>query len=519
MPQNYDRDEALVFGVSNVDRSLLMSNRCTIVQVENKFGADEDTAKEKELDERPLSIVPDRDLVAPVGFDICKEYGYKYEYSQDYPAEDDADDQPLPGSSKESNSLDPLHLTTAIINKTNDTLPYVHVLGKTYHPVHNFHDRKDYEKSLFWFTYRCDFPEIYPYEIDTDAGWGCMLRSAQMLLGHTLRVHFKSRNWRPPPTIQNERRDEFVKKLLTWFADFPSRTESIYSLHNFVAVGNAKYEVLPGEWWGPGTACHVIRDLVDLHQKTQPSLFRVHVSTEGTVYQDAVYDLMTRDSKKRALERKKAATADLPSPLHPLDPVASRALNVDTTTLDWDTSLLLLVPLRLGLDKFNDDYVHCLAKSFGLPQSVGILGGRPRGARWFYGAYADGTKVLGLDPHTVQQAPRRDGSQMVQLSNEYLESIHTGYPDVYQINRMDPSLAIGFYCRDRKDFIALEESLKELKRVTNSPDLFTFARKTPNYLASAMQDMTLDCTYFEDDDDGGGLNADDDSDDEDYVLL
>lgn len=176
--------------------------------------------------------------------------------------------------------------------------------------------------------------------------------------------------------------------------------------------------------------------------------------------------------------------------------------------------MLLLVPLRLGLDKFNEEYVNSLARSFWLPQSVGILGGRPRGARWFYGAYADGSKVLGLDPHTVQTAPQRNALKNVLLSDEYMQSLHTGYPDIYQINRMDPSLAIGFYCRDRKDFLALEASLNELKKSTKSPDLFTFEDKTPNYFSSAMHDVMLEGTDFEE---GPGKN--DDSDDEDYVLL
>ncbi len=497
----------------NRDLYLVEPVKCKIVHMENRFGADDEDSKEKELEERPLSLNPNKTKDAASGFDVTREYGYKYEYTQDYP-EDDGDDQ-LPNQSKvETQSLHPLHQTTAVVTKTDDRLPYIHLLGKTYHPVHAYHERKAFEKSLFWFTYRCDFPPISPYGIDTDAGWGCMLRSAQMLLAHTLRVHFQSRSWMPPTSLNAERQDDFVRKLLSWFADFPSKTESVYSLHNMVAAGYAKYEVLPGEWWGPGTACYVMRDLVELHQQSQPSLFRVHVSSEGTVYRDAVYELMTQESKQRAEERKRQMAESSPLPLHPLDPSVPSSDDVDPKTIEWDTSLLLLVPLRLGLDRFNEEYVDAVAKSFWLPQSVGILGGRPRGARWFYGAYADGSKVLGLDPHTVQFAPKRNGLQKVQMSDDYLQSVHTCYPDIYQISRMDPSLAIGFYCRDRKDFAALEASLKELMESTNSPDLFTFAEKTPNYLLSAMKDMMLESADFDD-----GTRKEEDSDDEDYVLL
>lgn len=496
------------------DASFVEPAKCKTVQMKNGSLADDKDTNEKELDERPLSIVPDSKANdAPEGFDICREYGYKYDYTQEEPEEEGEEQLSHEATPKEV-SLHPLHQTTAVLTKTNERLPYIYLLGKTYHPVHNFHDRKEFEKCLFLFTYRCDFPQIAPYGIDTDAGWGCMLRSAQMLLAHTLRIHFKSRNWLPPISPDKARKDEFVRMVVTWFADFPSKNESVYSLHNFVAAGYSKYEVLPGEWWGPNPACYVIRDLVDLHQRSQPSLFRVHVSSEGTVYRDQVYKLMTRDAKKRAEERKRQQQASLPSPLHPLDPSAVSSAEVDPESLDWDTSLLLLIPLRLGLDKFNEDYIDCLARSFWLPQSVGALGGRPRGARWFYGSYADGSKILGLDPHTIQPAPKRNGLQNVQLSDNYLESVHTAFPDVYQLNRMDPSLAIGFYCQDKKDFESLEDSMNELKRATTSPDLFTFAQKAPNYSSSAMNDIMLESDNFDE-----AAGNPDDSDDEDYVLL
>jgi cysteine protease ATG4 len=194
-------------------------------------------------------------------------------------------------------------------------------------------------------------------------------------------------------------------------------------------------------------------------------------------------------------------------------------------TLEWDTGLLLLVPLRLGLDKFHDDYVQSVAHTFRLPQSVGILGGRPRGARWFYGAYSDGSKVLGLDPHTVQSAPRRRRIQaglssktIVDLSEDYLRSVHTTYPEVFPIHKMDPSIALGFYCRDKKDFAELETALQHWKEVQGNaaPELFTFCDKAPDYMSSAMKNMMLMDGGLGDDD---GDDADQESDDDEYVML
>ena len=56
---------------------------------------------------------------------------------------------------------------------------------------------------------------------------------------------------------------------------------------------------IEGEWYGPGTACYVMRDLVALHQQRQTNIFRVHVSSEGTLYKETIYELMTKDGAKK----------------------------------------------------------------------------------------------------------------------------------------------------------------------------------------------------------------------------
>ena len=79
-----------------------------------------------------------------------------------------------------------------------------------------------------------------------------------------------------------------------------------------------KYEMLPGEWYGPQTACHVLKDLCELHQSSHEEelevadlgvadsdalpMFRVFVAQEGSVYRDEVEKLMTRDGVAKMSE-------------------------------------------------------------------------------------------------------------------------------------------------------------------------------------------------------------------------
>lgn len=107
--------------------------------------------------------------------------------------------------------------------------------------------------------------------------------------------------------------------------------------------------------------------------------------------------------------------------------------------------LLLFIPLRLGQDKFNPDYTEALKACLTLPQSVGIIGGRPRHALYCIGYHGD--HILYLDPHTTQQTVHIPGPAHKHASFPDV-SYHCSQADRILISDLDPSLSIGFFCKD-----------------------------------------------------------------------
>lgn len=51
-------------------------------------------------------------------------------------------------------------------------------------------------KSRIWVTYRTGFEPLSPGHYTSDVGWGCMIRSGQMLVANAMVQCFLGRTWR-----------------------------------------------------------------------------------------------------------------------------------------------------------------------------------------------------------------------------------------------------------------------------------------------------------------------------------
>ncbi|XP_066248613.1 cysteine protease ATG4D isoform X1 [Euwallacea similis] len=275
--------------------------------------------------------------------------------------------------------------------------------------------KKDFLSKL-WLTYRREFPILSGSTYSSDCGWGCMIRSGQMLIAQALVLHFLGREWRYNP--EQKETTVYHRKIIKWFGDKPSRNSPL-SLHSLVNIGKSLGKK-PGDWYGPGLVAHLFRQAIRdaSTDNFEFDSLNVCVAQNCTVYIRDVF-----------------------------------AECIDQSTNKWK-SLILLVPVRLGTEKFNSIYGPCLTTLLSIKECIGVIGGRPKHSLYFIGYQDD--KLIHLDPHYCQEVVD------VWAPDFSLTTFHCRSPRKLSITKIDPSCCIGFYCRTKEDFLTLIETVQPI---------------------------------------------------------
>lgn len=346
----------------------------------------------------------------------------------------------------------------------------LYLLGQSYQLSYSG-ERESFRRtfsSLLWMTYRKGFAPLDGSALTSDAGWGCMLRSAQMLLAQGLMLHTMPAGWTWPAThhrtkddlevvdpcvlddslkesyrdsgkprrrsldvmLDSESREERDhKRLVSWFGDLPSAP---FGLHRLVELGESSGK-RAGDWYGPSIAAHILQKAVKAFDVLN---LVVYVAQDCTVYVGDVLDLC-------------------------------RLSRMDVSVGCRCKSLILLVPVRLGGDVLNPAYIQCVKRLLMLRCCIGIIGGKPKHSLYFMGFQND--QLIYLDPHYCQTAVD------VKQDNFPLESFHCKTVRKMAFSRMDPSCTLGFYASSREDFHKLCSDVK--MALTSSEEkypIFTF---------------------------------------------
>ena len=297
----------------------------------------------------------------------------------------------------------------------NKKINLVHwILGKKYNIKNDYEYKKlisDY-KSRILMTYRYNFIPIGNNKLSSDIGWGCMIRSGQMILAEILLRSLLGRSWRLIKDTSKKHYSIAHKDILEYFLDKP-HPKCYFSIHKFSHLG-LKFGKKEGDWYGPETISHVIKDLVNSNDSINMSVY----VTSGSIL-----------SKKELLK----------------------------FCNKTNFKLFLLIPLRLGLNKVNPIYHKTLFKFLEMKQSVGIIGGKPRYSLYFVGYNND--DLIYLDPHNVNNSV--ENNKLFPTMKD-LESYHSLNLKMININNIDPSLALGFCIKNSVDLEIFFENVKNI---------------------------------------------------------
>lgn len=289
--------------------------------------------------------------------------------------------------------------------------------------------------SRIWFTYRKDFPLLDSTFLSTDVGWGCMLRSGQMLLVQALLTHYLGRDWRWH-SQQRTQEDIFHHQIIKFFGD-QAGDECPFSIHKLVQIG-AESGKRPGDWYGPASVAFVLREAMEQASEANPILSNLclYVAQDCTVYKQDVIDLCTRTlhSSRRSSISRADSTSSEQSAQGGAEPAVEE---------HW-RSVIILVPVRLGGEVLNPIYVPCMQSMLAHDLCLGIMGGKPKHSLYFVGWQDD--KMIHLDPHYCQDYVD------VRQRGFPLHSFHCLSAKKMPFSKMDPSCTVGFYCKTKADF-------------------------------------------------------------------
>jgi cysteine protease ATG4 len=153
------------------------------------------------------------------------------------------------------------------------------------------------------------------------------------------------------------------------------------------------------------------------------------------------------------------------------------------------TPLLLIVPLRLGLNELNPIYIPALKRCFEIAGTLGIIGGRPNQALYFIGYV--GEEALYLDPHTCQRSGSINGKEQ-QSEVELDDTFHQRHAGRINFASMDPSIAVAFLCKTQSEFEELIGALRSGGGAGETPLFEIVEQRAQPWISTSMSSKDLE---------------------------
>lgn len=298
--------------------------------------------------------------------------------------------------------------------------------------------------SRIWLTYRTELAPFPGTSKTTDCGWGCMIRTCQMIVAQTLTLLHLGREWRFQGNMEAGRLVNGVGHydIVSLFGDSP-RAE--LGLHRLMQIAGETYVNAVGSWYSPSMVLSLMREALKRANSKAAGHLRLHCVTDGMLVDTDVSE----------------ASDNFTSPV------------------------LIVVCVRLGARSINKCYYKHVLSFLKLRNTVGIVGGRPKHSVYFIGSY-DKKSLIFLDPHVAHTA----------ISEESLvaswRSFHCHDVSKMPLEDVDPSCAFGILVRNEEEYFRTVRTLNSkqiidvdtdgegMKR-TADPIFSVFAKRPPHF--------------------------------------
>ena len=351
---------------------------------------------------------------------------------------------------------------------------YIKILDKSFFPKYNISNINKYLDLMFQMTYRTNFFPIQnsktKEEFNKDSGWGCMIRSGQMMLSKAI-LDYKlcSYNYLKKNSIHSENeidlmiKDEEINKkkfeTLLLFLDNPINIEDVkgrndfinylefskeinfdnckiippFSILNIFSFGREILKKEPGEWFSDN-------NLVQIFYSIQ-NKYKILSNYEFLTFKNGFID-QNFIIKKCFKEVDNNNDKDI--------------LYKNDKYYKFEKAGLIFVTMRLGLKNIDSGYLNNIFKLFNIRNNLGIIGGKINKAFYFIGINPEKNELLYLDPHVnniaiknVEELRINTNFDTYKVKNIY--SLH--------LNKLSPCFTIGFNFKNYDEFDTLIKDL------------------------------------------------------------
>ncbi|PAV89676.1 hypothetical protein WR25_16693 [Diploscapter pachys] len=260
--------------------------------------------------------------------------------------------------------------------------------------------------SRVYFTYRTHVTPFEGTEITSDCGWGCMIRTVQMMIVQAIVLSRLGRGWRYCPSGQvSPRILREQLQIIRLFEDTPAAPLSIHRLLTFCQLPDQV-----GQWFTPSACVQLFSRAVSQSISPVLSPFRIHLCSDGRL--------------------------SVPQ--------------LDRLSGNWTRQVILFVSLRLGTSIVNEIYYPHIRHFLSQPNCLGIGGGKKDHSLYFIGHYLQ--KLIYIDPHVAQKySPLLDFDDEEDKFREQLSLFHCESLSKMDMEKMNPSCCVGFLFRKKQE--------------------------------------------------------------------